>query len=123
MIQKFSSRVSLFLLVVLISFILGGCMDQNEEYIQGNWHRGDVHFADDWYFDRGNFEHYSSVTLSSPRLQAGRYRVLEVEEGSIIIELYDLQLAFGDERQDIKITFDRDNDAIRIMGKDYYRIP
>lgn len=98
-------------------------MDQNEEYIQGSWHRGDVHFADDWYFDRGKFEHYSSVTISSPRLQAGRYRVLKVEEEGITIELYDQQLAFGDESRDIRITFDREKDAIRIMGQDYYRTP
>lgn len=108
--------------LVLLIFLLG-CSTETEDFIQGKWYRGDLHFADEWYFDRGRFEHVFSLTASNPVLQNGRYQVLEVRDDGLIIELFDVSASFGDERRDIKVTIDWENDSIRIMGRDYYRIP
>lgn len=107
----------------MLLFSLSGCSTESEDFIQGQWYRGDLHFADEWYFDRGNFEHVFSLTLSNPVLQSGRYQVLEVQEDGLIIELFDVVASFGDDRRDIKVIIDWENDSIRILGKDYYRVP
>jgi hypothetical protein len=49
--------------------------------------------------------------------------VLDSQSDSLTIEVFDMPLSFGDERWDIKIVFDREKDEIRILGKDYYRVP
>lgn len=116
-------RVFLSLLGFFCILVLSSCTNKNEDYIQGHWYRGDLHFSDEWYFDRGRFEHIATLTQVNPVHQVGRYRVLESNPGSLTIEVFDMPYSFGDERYDIKIIFDREKDEIRILGKDYYRAP
>lgn len=123
MVKLLNYRCIVFLLGLVLLTSLTGCSNESENFIQGQWQRGNLHFADEWYFDRGNFEHILSLTASHPVLQTGRYRVLEVQEDGLIIELFDVTASFGDDRQDIKVAIDWENDSIRILGKDYYRTP
>ncbi len=120
---KENSHWLLLLISLVLIFSVYGCSNETEDFIQGHWFRGDLHFVDEWYFDRGRFEHVVSLTVRNPILQTGRFRVLEMQEDSLIIELFDMPLSFGDERRDMKISLDWENDSIRIMGQDYYRLP
>jgi len=120
---KMRLRGYLCLLGLLVILALSSCADVNEDYVQGHWYRDDLHFSDEWYFDRGRFEHIATLTQTNPIHQTGRYRVLDSQADSLTSEVFDMPLSFGDARWAIKIVFDREKDEIRILGKDYYRIP
>lgn len=112
-------------ILVLFSFVLliflGGCISETEQYIQGYWQQGNVHFADTWYFERGNFSHQTQYLINTANTTTGRYQVLDSQEDSIILELYDIDLAFGDERNQIEIKLDPQKDTIRIRNQVYER--
>lgn len=112
-------------LLVVFSFVLliflGGCISESEQYIQGYWQGGDVHYADTWYFERGNFSHQIRSTINTANPTTGRYQVLDSQEDSITLELYDIDLAFGDERNQIEIKLDPQKDTIRIRNQVYER--
>jgi hypothetical protein len=117
------SPLLLSLILVVALFALAGCSDQNYEFIQGHWQRGDVHFSDDWYFERGNFIHESSIDVGGPNVrQTGSYRVLDSQEDKLIIELFDLQVSSGIDRHQIQIVIDREADTIRFQGATYKRV-
>lgn len=76
---------------------------------------------DQWYFESGLFQHKSEVYHGDPVITAGRYRVLEFTDDSLVLELYDIELSFGDEIQQINVKIDNDLDTIRIHSQDYER--
>jgi hypothetical protein len=114
----------LLILILLVAMVtLAGCSDQNYEFIQGHWQRGDMHFSDDWYFDRGNFQHEFSITVKGPSVrQSGRYQVLESQDDSLIIELFDLEISSGIDQHQILIVLDWEADTIHFEGKTYQRV-
>ncbi len=114
-------RISLTLLSILLVILLAGCMSETEEYVQGYWYRGNAHFMDQWYFDRGIFKHKQEVFHGDPDVTSGRYRVLEFTDNSLVLELYDIDQSFGDEIQQINVKVDIDSDIIRIRSQDYER--
>jgi hypothetical protein len=114
-------RISLTLLSILLVILLAGCMSETEEYVQGYWYRGNAHFMDQWFFDRGLFKHKSEVFHGDPDVTSGRYRVLEFTDNSLVLELYDIDQSFGDEIQQINVKVDIDSDIIRIRSQDYER--
>jgi hypothetical protein len=114
-------RISLTLLSILLVILLAGCMSETEEYVQGYWYRGNAHFMDQWFFDRGLFNHKSEVFHGDPDVTSGRYRVLEFTDNSLVLELYDIDQSFGDEIQQINVKVDIDSDIIRIRSQDYER--
>jgi len=50
--MKPSSRLQGILILVLLAFGLASCSNPDENFIQGRWQRGNVHFVDEWFFDR-----------------------------------------------------------------------
>jgi hypothetical protein len=105
----------------MIIFLVG-CISETEEFIQGYWYRGDVHFMDQWYFDRGKFSHETGVFTANQNITSGRYQVLDFQDDIVTLELYDLALSFGDERLQIVIKLDWQSGTIRIRSQTYERI-
>ncbi|HUV28203.1 MAG TPA: hypothetical protein VMW34_12640 [Anaerolineales bacterium] len=76
---------------------------------------------DQWYFEQGIFKHKMEVYYGSPIVTSGRYRVLEFSEDSLVLELYDIDLSFGDEIQQVTIKIDLESDTIRTRSQIYER--
>jgi hypothetical protein len=116
------TRFKTILVLAPLVFGLVACSNQDEEYIQGRWQRGNVHFVDEWFFDRGAFSHQTAVANFSPEVQSGQYSLLESSEDGLTLELYDVDGAFTDERQEIRITIDRENGTLKIGREIYTRL-
>jgi hypothetical protein len=114
-------HLSIIILGLLLTALLAACTSETEEYVQGYWYRGNAHFMDQWYFDAGNFSRKSEVFHGDPNITSGRYRVLEFADDRLVLELYDIDLSFGDETQQITIKIDTTADTIRISSQDYER--
>ena len=119
--NKLRTRFPILILGFLLMILFSGCISETEEYIQGYWYRGNAHFMDQCYFVSGLFQHNSEVYHGDPVITAGRYRVLEFTDKSLVLELYDIELSFGDEIQQINVKIDNDLDTIRIRSQEYER--
>ena len=119
---KMKFRSSLIILILLLTILLVGCMSEPETFIQGYWYRGDVHFMDQWYFDRGTFSLRAGVFDGNTRVSTGSYQVLDVQDDRLMLELDDESISFFDERPQIVIKLDRESDTVRIRSKIYERI-
>ena len=115
-------RHLLILLNLLLLIFLAGCISESEEFIQGYWYRGNVHFMDQWYFDRGFFRHETGIIIGHPDTDTGRYLVLEFSDDSLILELDNTNLSYGDERPQFVIKLDRESDTISIRSQIYERV-
>lgn len=115
-------RRSLLLLSLLQIIFLAGCSSENEGFIQGYWYRGNAHFMDQWFFDRGRFSHKTEVYHGDPNITSGRYQVIDSQDNSLTLELFDIELSFGDERQQVVIKLDWDSDTIHTRGQNYERV-
>ena len=120
--KKRNLHIKFLLLGLLLLTLLAACTSETEEYIQGYWYRGNVHFMDQWYFDAGTFEHKSEVFKGSPNITSGNYRVLEFTEDSLLLELYNLGQSFGDDTHQITVEIDYENDTIHVSRQTYSRI-
>jgi hypothetical protein len=106
-----------------MAILLTGCRDENVQFIQGNWANGDVHYYSEWIFDRGSYVQQSTIGVGNNQYQSGNYQVIESDGDSLILELYNKTV--GDpleDRTQIKIQIDRDNDAIKIGRNTYFRV-
>jgi hypothetical protein len=119
--NNFKYRISLLILGILMVTLLSACISETEEYLQGYWYQGNAHFMDQWYFDRGIFNHKMEVFHGDPDITSGKYRVLEFDEDSLLIELYDIDLSFGDETHQINVKIDLETDTVRISRETYER--
>ena len=117
--QKFHR--SILILSLLLVILLAACTSETEDFIQGYWYRGNVHFMDQWYFEQGIFKHKTEVYHGSPIVTSRRYRVLEFSEDSLVLELYDIDLSFGDEIQQVTIKIDLESDTVRVRSQIYER--
>ena len=115
-------RRFLLILGLLLIIFLTGCSNESEQFVQGYWYRGDVHFMDQWYFDRGTYDHQMGVFDGNTIRSRGRYNVLDFQEDSLILELDDEGLSFNDERPQIVIKLNWESDTIRIRGETFERI-
>ncbi len=113
--------LSILILMSMLLILLAGCISETEEYIQGYWYRGNAHFMDQWYFESGLFQHKSEVYHGDPIITAGRYRVLEFTDDRLVLELYDIELSFGDEIQQVNIKIDPESDTIRVRTQIFER--
>jgi hypothetical protein len=113
---------SLLLLSLLVLMFMVACTSENEDFIQGYWYRGNTHFMDEWVFDQGRFSHKSEVFHGSPEITTGRYQVIDIQEDSVTLELFDIALSFGDERQQVVIKQDSESDTNRIRAQNFERV-
>lgn len=119
--NRFRRKVLIVIGILLVS-LLAGCMSETEQYIQGYWYRGNVHFMDQWYFDRGTFSHISEVFRDDPNTTSGHYQVIDLQDNRLTLEFYDLDRSFGDERQQVVITLHPESDTVQIRSQIFERI-
>lgn len=121
-----STRVIVFTLVMLfVGFFLTGCSNDNEQFIQGKWGRGDVHFWSEWNFDRGLYTFYSDFDQNRSDIsQTGRYAIIDSGDDYLLLELYDQQggIQSIEDRVELRIDIDRENDAIAVRRQEFFRV-
>lgn len=118
------SRLFLLTCAVFLLVVLSACTDPNDDYLQGRWARGDVHFWDEWVFDRGAFTHQVHIDVTAGNAnQSGYYRLVESDGDTLVLELFNTQGRSSIEEQDLlRIVFNREEDSARIQGATYYRV-
>ncbi len=103
--------------------ILVGCSNSSDEFIQGKFARGDVHFWEEWNFSQGTYMHIYDDTHVH-RQETGRYAVLDFGENFILLELIDQQggIPSIEDRVELMITFDLQADTIHLRRGDFTRV-
>jgi hypothetical protein len=119
---KLTSFSRACLTLVLLALPLAGCSNPADEFIQGRWQRGNVHFVDEWFFDRGKFSHLSSIDMFNPQVLTGSYTIFESQDGTLTLELYDLEGSFGEDRREIRVQIDREAGTLKIGRETYARV-
>ena len=120
--KTFRILITMFM-AILAASLLAGCVDENAQYIQGNWANGNVHFYSEWVFDRGTYIQRSTITTSDTAHQSGSYRILDSKDDLLVLELYNK--TGGDVFEDpseLAIVIDREADSLRIGRITYYRV-
>lgn len=122
-------RLCFFFILMGSILFLGGCADPNYEFIQGSWHfvhrrveighqpGTDVQY---WTFRGGTYKNYSCCIHEDT--ENGKYRVIDSDEDSITIELYDtVGSSGGNEDRVIKIVIDREFDTLKFDNMELIR--
>lgn len=92
-------KLSIIMLTLFVSIILAGCKPNPVvDYIQGMWIYDDQHlrkviaephWIETWEFDDGSFANrgccFGEVNI------VGNYRIVESDENSVLLELYNMQ--------------------------------
>jgi hypothetical protein len=136
--SKFSRRQYFYLIfLVAIALLLSGCsQDPNVKFIQGVWEYksehlsnlpGESHLTDTWLFDRGTFKN-DTCCFNKGTMQ-GKYSIVESEENTLKIELYDIQGDQGGHSISSRTEFliiieiNHEDDTLEINHTDpYYRL-
>ena len=113
--------------MILAALALAGCMGEQEQWLQGKWAQGDVHYFAEWNFDAGYYTYAYDYTANaiSNRFERGRYAVIESEEDYITLELFNRKGSdpgLLEENESIKITINIEDDSIRFRGNTYVRV-
>jgi hypothetical protein len=94
-----------------------------EKYIQGKWRAAgetDRHtWFLEWTFDNGSFKQsgYPPIT------QDGKYKVVNVADNKITLELYDQKGTFGEEKSKVEILINPETKQLTISGmKEFSRV-
>ena len=113
----------LLAIACLLVMSLTACTSQAEQYIQGKWGVGDVHYWAEWNFDRGTYRYETGYTRE-PLVETGHYAVLESGADYIILELFDQEggIPSIEERVELRIEFNFQEDSIHLRRNDYYRV-
>jgi hypothetical protein len=111
----------------LLALTLAGCMTEQDEWLQGKWAQGDVHYFAEWNFNSGTYNYSYDYTASSTsnRYEQGRYAVKEATEDYLVLELFNRlgsDPSLLEENERIKITINLEEDSIRFRGQTYYRV-
>ena len=130
--MKPKTLARLLLPSVILVLSLSACTDPNEEFIQGRWvfanehnieRSGPAHVLYEWVFSGGTF--FTQTTVAEPQTLYGNYRIIKSEEGLLRIEIYNLNgtraYAYTDQKGELDIQIDTENDQIRIQGELFYR--
>jgi hypothetical protein len=124
--KQSSFRATSILLIfgfILLVAILSACTsDENEAFIQGSWFYNDLHIQQQigesfsetyWTFDGGNYEVYTCCFVESH--QYGRYAILESDEDSLLLELFNIDGKFNSDRLQVLVKIDREADTISLL--------
>ena len=111
------------LVLVLLALSLTACASDAEQYIQGKWGIGDVHYWAEWNFNQG-FYSYTSGYTQDPLHESGRYAVVESGDDYVVLELYDQVggIPSIEDKVLLRIGFNRQEDTIHIRMGDFYRV-
>jgi len=115
-----------FIMLVLFGlvFVLTACLSDEEAFIQGKWGIGNAHYWSEWDFNNGVYYFSYTYTPQTTSYETGHYRVIEIGEDDILLELFDQEGSMDtiDEPVDLRIEFDSVGDMISISGKEYFRV-
>ena len=113
----------LLIVIGLLAFGLTACASEAEQYIQGKWGIGDVHYWAEWNFNQG-FYSYTSGYTPEPLHESGRYAVVESGDDYVVLELYDQVggIPSIEDKVLLRIGFNRQEDTIHIRMGDFYRV-
>jgi len=111
------------LVLVLLALSLTACASEAEQYIQGMWGIGDVHYWAEWNFNQG-FYSYTTGYTPEPYHESGRYAVVESGDDYIVLELYDQEggIPSIEDKVLLRIGFNRQEDSIHVRRGDFYRV-
>ena len=121
-------RKKLIIFLLLIFTITACTLDPNEQFIQGTW---EIPHADadnkfyQWQFSNGTFTREQAIDRGSPLYTTGRFRLVESDGDSLILELFDFfgdRISYEDNPMTIKIEIDRANDTARITNTLFIRV-
>jgi hypothetical protein len=115
---------ALFLLLLAIS-VLTGCSNEQDQFIQGRWARGDVHTWAEWTFDRGTYTYYFDFDNNRTNTyETGRYSIIESGEDYLLLELYDQRggIPSIEDRVELRIDIDREEDTLKIQRRQFDRV-
>lgn len=110
-----------FCTLILSAIALWGCSNNNLEFIQGKWERGNLHFYDVWTFEGGRFSHEFSITMMNPQLITGSYQIVDNQEDRLVLELFDIRAPHSGDPQEVAVVRDREADTLKIGGRIYER--
>lgn len=121
--KTFRVLVALFLLLAIP--LLTACSNEQDQFIQGRWARGDVHVWTEWNFDRGTYSYYSDFDRNlTSTYETGRYSIIESGEDYLLLELYNQHggIPSIEDRVELRIDIDRDQDTIKIQRRVFNRV-
>jgi hypothetical protein len=125
-------NVIITILLFIITVTLTGCLDINDQFIQGTWgfaneggdeKSGNAHVLREWTFSNGSFSYINEIFMGFPDTLTGMYRIKDSGKDFIMLELYNTQgnLSYGN-NVELQIKIDPDNDTLRVQGELYYRL-
>lgn len=111
----------------LAALLLSGCMGEQEEWLQGRWAQGNVHFWAEWSFAEGLYSYSNDYTTigTANNYESGRYAVKESGEDYIVLELFDRSgnnPGALEENERLRIEFNLEQDSIHFRGNTYLRV-
>ena len=115
------------LLILVVATLLSGCMDANEEFIQGIWRYQSAHLDEMtsesaliiiWGFSGGTFS-YDACCFNIDEHTTGRYQIVESSEDKIVLQLMNVRGSGANyEGAQVVIFLDRENDTLKINRGD-----
>jgi hypothetical protein len=119
-----TSVLKFFLFLFLLVIVLTSCTQSPaEQFIQGKWAQGNVHYWAEWNFDNGTYWYeYDDTHLNI--YQTGSYIVIESGEDYILLELVDQQggVPSIEDKAELRINFNREADTVHIRRSDFTRV-
>ncbi len=121
-------KIRLLPLLILILFATTSCMGETETFIQGTWRFDNPHLrtivaekylTTTWDFHGGTY-YYRACCFNIDLEMTGRYRILNVRENEITLELFDSRGSEYSFNTEIRLVLDRTNGTLQIMGDGPY---
>lgn len=122
-------KLVLAALLILSAMLVTGCMGDAEKHIQGTWEYNSEHLLTKtseqhltlvWFFSNGTFS-YQACCFNIDEEVTGRYRVLDVEDNIITLELYNTRGSQYRYNTELRIKIDKETGDLTIQGGSPYR--
>ena len=113
--------------LIVVAALSAGCTDRNETFIQGSWLYseptvGGVGTASSvhtfWTFDHGSFD--ANSCCENRGSMQGSYRIVESNDDTLVLDLYDIEDDAGTEDYTLTIKLDRERGALFLQGTGPY---
>lgn len=111
----------------MLALLLSGCMSDQEEWLQGRWAQGNVHYWSEWVFVEGRYSYsYDYTTIGTANnYESGRYAVKETGDDYIVLELFDRtgnNPGALEENEQLHFEIDVETDTIHFRGRTFLRV-
>ncbi|HUF38274.1 MAG TPA: hypothetical protein VMN57_07115 [Anaerolineales bacterium] len=122
-------RLALISFATASALLLGGCMGENEQRIQGTWEYFDEHLAEIagesqltvvWHFSAGTFI-YQACCFNVDIEFGGGYRIIDSSADQLTLELYNTYGTGARMDGEIGIVINRETGTLNIQGAEPFR--